>query len=145
MLLNMSQNWVFNPMKSVEIMASPQSIHVYPATLKTLPYRDESLDALFYVEAGQPLLERRAIFDEACRILRSGGMFFVAGNEWGSELEGAGFAPLKAGLPLAIPTSWRAAYLSIQNGRLHITELEKSHVFPLKSPFFETAVCVTKP
>lgn len=133
-----------NPMIMMEIMAFPQSIHVYPVTLKTLPYQNTSLDALFYVEMEHGAVEREVLFNEAYRILKPNGLFYVSGQEWLEELMRVGFYKLNAPSPLALPTSWRAAYLSIYNGRLHITELEKAHVFPMKSPFFQTAVCVAK-
>lgn len=125
-------------------MAVPQSIHVYPVTLRALPYQDDVLDALFYVEIGQQTVERTNLFREACRILKPSGLLFVSQEQWLNELTEAGFSQPMVQLPLAIPAQWRAAYVSIYNGRLHLTELEKSHVFPMKSPFFQTAICVIK-
>ncbi|MEM7334571.1 MAG: methyltransferase domain-containing protein [Chloroflexota bacterium] len=127
------------------MMAVPQSIHVFPVTLKTLPYDDASLDALFYVELGDQFVDRLALFEEAFRILQPQGLFFINNGKWAIELDQAGFSDAMDDFPEATPTNWRAAYLTVQNARLHITELEKAHVYPLKSPFFKTAVCVTKP
>ena len=129
----------------MEMMAVPQSIHVFPVTLKRLPYGDASLDALFYVELGDQMLDRLPLFEEAFRILQPKGLFFINKPNRFPELVQAGFSDALEDFPEATPSNWRAAYLTVQNGRLHITELEKSHVYPLKSPFFKTAVCVTKP
>lgn len=133
-------------MNLMEMMPAPHAIHVYHSSIELLPYQTATINALFYIKSNQDA-NTAEFFPEVYRILKPGGLFFVKGEASHDELERAGFMIADNShrdLEQILP-NWRAAYVSEQNGRLLVTELEKSNIFPLKSPYFKTALCAIKP
>lgn len=127
-----------------ESFAAPQTMHIFSTAECALPFGDASLDALFLADSSQGYPNEQ-LCHEFHRVLKTDGIILTASKSWLDCLQKGGFHLFdRDDYVSRLRLNWRGVYVGGQNGRIQLTELQKPHVFPLKSPFFETAVCLAK-